>query len=82
MITTEERAREKWCPFVRIMEMKVDRLGGNLSVAAVNRSSSPHITKDNTSCIASHCMMWQWSPLLTDEKPVGYCGLSIGRAEA
>lgn len=48
---TEEEARTKWCPFVRI--------GNYLSGGSLNRAANGDI--DNAmKCIASECMGWRW----------------------
>lgn len=44
---TEDEARGKWCPMVRVPDE-----GG----ASVNRHGSG--SGDEVRCIASHCMMW------------------------
>lgn len=70
MLLTEEQAREKWCPFVRMGQ------GGH------NRwSDMAQETRDlelvGCECIASDCMAWRWE---AKYKPYGYCGLA-GKAE-
>ena len=55
---TEEQAREKWCPFAKF----------NTNIAP------ERIVDGGFRCIASECMAWRWSALLTvpakpDQKP-------------
>lgn len=70
---TEQEAKTKWCPNVRVL------LLGNSFVA--NRLGC---TRDEAyKCIASECMMWRWSSVgafvngkYDDNYPAeGYCGL-------
>ena len=53
---TEEEAKTKWCPFVRLM--------GPVIAGATATTNRPYSTKNgiggNSSCIASGCMMWEW----------------------
>ena len=68
MVLTEDEAKTKWCPQVRVGE----------SYRAVNM----RINYDLITCIASGCMMWRWeavntAPGLGVVKPTkGYCGLA------
>jgi hypothetical protein len=58
---TEDEAREKWCPFVRMTQ--AERMA-----PAVNRVEGPHAPKGKgygqtgCQCIASECMAWRWGP--------------------
>jgi hypothetical protein len=64
-VVTEEEAKGKWCPHVRIM------MGGAANSVAVNRGSSV------VRCIGSECMAWRW--VKGSEKASvgrGYCGLA------
>ena len=67
---TEQEARTKWCPMVRI--------GRNRYI------SLPDILSDKCKCIASGCMMWRWVPageyidgdrLVHQWRTDGYCGI-------
>jgi hypothetical protein len=72
---TEEQARTKWCPFVRIANGR----GNAVAVNALMDSDAQRC------CIASECMSWRWvewgrpdndgmiRPTKSDK---GYCGLA------
>jgi hypothetical protein len=68
MIVTEEHAKEKWCPHVRIRHQ---------SQAVVNRTPDPMHHADY-GCIGSRCMSWRWrnSALDVGHEPKGFCGLA------
>ena len=79
MKLTEEEARTKWCPYIRIHEQPPLGIGGP-NMYAYNR---PHNMSSMT-CIASECMAWRM--LIIENKarerefgprvePLGYCGL-------
>ena len=77
---TEEEARGKWCPHVRIADCGAD------NAVASNRSCSKEV---NYKCIASECTAWQWkfNFRLADEHPdkgkeSGYCGLASNGGDA
>lgn len=78
MYLTEEEAKHKWCPEVRICD--------GIAPFAFNKHQGPEKVSDVPNrCIASDCMMWRWRE---DAKPdglgsfhtKGYCGLA-GRPE-
>jgi hypothetical protein len=59
---TEDQAKEKWCPFVRV------EVGHGL--AAANRHTDNGSALVRAQCIASQCMAWRWSgrsPILLHE---------------
>jgi len=73
---TEDEARTKWCPFVRL---RLFTTGGSQ-----NRG---HETDDKADCIGSACMAWRWATTITEVYPragiarantktEGYCGLA------
>ena len=54
---TEEEARKKWCPHVRLWQ-----ISGNGNDTAYNRTESEignNINPIRSRCIASDCMMWE-----------------------
>jgi len=78
MLLTEQKAKERWCPFVRFTEGCDD--------AAANRWEET-VNPERCRCIASQCMAWRWFDgeftnepehvrrPLTDQRR-GYCGLA------
>jgi len=78
---TEEEARTKWCPMVRITWYPTP--APETSISGWNRDEI------NTNCIASDCMMWRKGekkeveidrgygqpPAYIDVVETGYCGL-------
>lgn len=74
---TEEEAKTKWCPEVRVLY--VEKMNGR--VAAVNREPQLGDPMSKSVCIGSHCMAWRWvnapGPRPHDapeEIYRGYCG--------
>lgn len=78
---TEEEAKTKWCPMVRMVVANAD--GG---VAATNGTAGFNRLSEVTGrepgpCIASSCMWWRWVGPHFDlndgrftHPPEGYCG--------
>lgn len=66
---TEEEAKTKWCPHVRIWSE---------SGAGANRDPyCGHSDTDKANCIAADCMAWRWTQPETGDRPLdGYCGLA------
>jgi len=67
---TEEEAKTKWCPHVRVADC------GAHNAVACNRFASESISQN---CIASNCMMWvKRHQAGVDKKGEcsGYCGLT------
>ncbi len=64
---TEEEAKTKWCPMVRINVA----LNAAQGVGAFNRDGG------DFDCIASDCMMWRWNTRIKIgyKYEGGYCGL-------
>lgn len=65
MLVTEEEAKTKWCPHVRVRHS---------SQAVINRTPDP-MPEADFGCIGSRCMSWRWlfdGFVLTR----GYCGLA------
>jgi len=52
---TEDEGRTKWCPMVRYASIR--GRGINRWVAEDDKQLNPEPSR----CIASDCMMWQWS---------------------
>ena len=80
---TEEQAREKWCPFVRV-GFGMNAPDQSCIAATGNRMTT---MDDECNCIASDCMAWRWAHLGGDHNAIGeplpenvpgegYCGLS------
>lgn len=77
MLTSEAKAKTKWCPMVR---SRVNDGAGNCT--AIIR------TPDNCNCVASQCAMWRWytpdytkGPFFPPDDDYGadrygYCGLA------
>lgn len=66
---TEEQAKEKWCPFARIINIR--------DTVAFNRSSADAPT-GAARCIASGCACWVSMDEYDDNaepQPGGHCGL-------
>ncbi len=74
MLMTEEEAKDKWCPMVR-----VDNKGVSVNDGVFVRNDGEVLGRVNT-CIASKCAVWR-----NADHPLGlhgYCGLAgIPRAE-
>ncbi len=74
MYYTENEAKEKWCPMVRVSSTDTKGMG----VPAYNRYQAlEKITSNPKSsrCIASECMMWRRVPA-GELKDKGYCGFA------
>lgn len=77
---TEEQARTKWCPMVRLSVGYDDYGESHVAVNRWNRYESALYSK----CVASDCMMWRETEpkkygVPRDGKtsePTGYCGLA------
>lgn len=75
---TEDEAKSKWCPFVRFTHPHPD------SGIRWNNRGPDLVADDDSKCVASNCMAWQWKyPGPNDEatgdgwKPThGYCGVT------
>ena len=85
---TEEEARQRWCPFARIIGVKsAHGVGGAVSGnrEAMQNNVSGYDTVVNimggANCIASACMAWRVGdvksdPITGNGTPLGYCGLA------
>ncbi len=62
-VMTEDEAKKKWCPFVRLVV--ADATGADPSSVAANRVGVRGTREvklpDAACCIASACMAWRWS---------------------
>ncbi len=66
---TEDKARERWCPFVR----QAYAFGESI---AANRDSEGRPDRMGR-CIASGCMAWRWHHSAAHGRLTsGYCGLA------
>lgn len=69
MQLTEDQAKERWCPFGRVKQVKPKEFGGegDTPVAANRRMSPPGGDRSvwtqvgSTPCLASGCMAWRWA---------------------
>jgi hypothetical protein len=71
MMTTDDEARTKWCPFAKVgaVNAGVNRIldsdAHNATWQEVDRAAR---------CVGSYCMAWQW--LDENIHYLGYCGLA------
>lgn len=79
MTYTEEEAREKWCPFARLM----DCLPNNEFCVTANRTDVNDEFGERfeqlNKCIASDCMAWRKARIpkgIQASVEGGYCGLA------
>lgn len=68
---TEEEAKQKWCPFVRVLVAPNDATWQGSMVT--NRGDVPAEPAD-TRCLGSDSMAWR--PSGTRSNPTGFCGLA------
>ena len=57
---TEDEAKTKWCPFVRL---SVTRWFGDPPIVPITATANRVIAEENqekTFCISSACMAWRW----------------------
>ena len=88
MICTEEEAKKKWCPHIRY---EGEEQGGSWNAGIdgndrinAHTVSAKFIGKYECNCIASACMMWEWTGTIGrdaetgEEVPdiLGFCGLT------
>lgn len=77
MILTEENAKTKWCPMVRVFKNECEK------TYTTNEDFNNGFEK---TCIASDCMMWRWNKVYAGlshggkqtnySNDGGYCGLA------
>tara|TARA_X000001316_G_C922015_1_gene36752 strand:- start:2852 stop:3088 length:237 start_codon:yes stop_codon:yes gene_type:complete len=72
---TEDEAKKKWCPEVRMSASDMPVEGNHAS----NRSNKTF--QEKCHCLGSGCMMWRWAKgasvadSINGKRP-GYCGLA------
>lgn len=75
---TEDEAKQKWCPFARVIHFH-DNDHNGVSPAAGNRGCHGE-PKTEARCIGSDCMAWRsyrvFGPAGCDPQREGYCGLA------
>jgi len=86
---TEQEARKKWCPQVRVSDG--EHYAAENRFCQAGKVSSPEksgvmLPEDNEGfnwdrCIASECMMWRWTTVFThgntySQHEQGFCGLA------
>ena len=75
VVITEEGAKEKWCPFARVLVSAGDRSNDVVSLSDhPTTSGNRRLGHEDAAakCIGSGCMLWDWegTPGVN-----GYCGL-------
>jgi hypothetical protein len=87
---TEDEAKERWCPFARLIPIgsnpdgtaKATDLPAGNRMAQVDYEGGDMKENAFTQCIASQCMAWQWDGPEYDSQGSkyshrrGYCGLA------
>ena len=78
---TEDEAKQKWCPFVRVIEDVGSSY--NRVIYAKGDERKDLLTENACKCVASDCMMWRWGKTETTMDGVqyhpagsGHCGLA------
>ena len=64
---TEDEAKEKWCPMVRVTSI------ANIGVLLPKGRKPTSDGSYEDYCVASDCMMWRW--VEHSGEMLGYCGL-------
>lgn len=76
MLTTEQEAKGKWCPMVR-MPMITDSGRGPDAATAINTTpDGARGPASGTNCIGRRCMMWRWMGRPSANNITGYCGIA------
>lgn len=80
---TEAEARERWCPFARVVGYVGNREKGILTPACNRTLDSEAVPRvaPASKCLASACMAWRWAPDEFEPGELvklrrGYCGLA------
>jgi len=74
---TEDQAKQRWCPYVRLVTSIDLPYGGSSAISSANRAQND---KPVGRCIGSDCMAWRWQRSEALDASRGYCGLA-GRPE-
>jgi len=81
---TEDEAKTKWCPHVRLMSAgRLDEYGApevpqpqtTFNRIAVSGQANPWRPAQGA-CIASECMAWRWDYDQYGDATEGFCGLA------
>lgn len=79
-VLTENEARKRWCPHARVAlktGMAANRSGAKAAGLNPDDKSYGNVY-DETRCLASDCMMWEWlGPRTPSKASRGYCGLTV-----
>jgi len=68
---TQDEAKKRWCPFTRVA------LRQGLSANRTASKGGYADIADETRCVASGCMAWQWTGHnAPNGESEGYCGLA------
>jgi hypothetical protein len=80
---TEAEAKEKWCPFTRVVGPNRMAPENRISLSAADHdklslsSHPPRKFPAGTHCLASQCMAWRWASKFYEEQDaLGHCGLA------
>ena len=84
---TEDEAKTKWCPMVRVTEKWPEGVTGSRNRVVICEGDKAEILDTKllgAACIGSACMMWRWKEMsLTEATSInpnreakGYCGLA------
>lgn len=69
---TEDEAKIKWCPFVRVLITPDNAMWKGKLIS--NRSEHPPVVNDR--CIGSDCALWVWSECKqVTQGRQGHCGM-------
>lgn len=74
---TEDEAKDKWCPFVRIA-VQMGNGGATANRGAGDGTGGPYDLREDNRCLGSGCMAWQWAwrEFARPSKDQGFCGLA------